>query len=287
MKNLKVDFVIETCLVAIYKDNLLNENLYLKGGQYLRVKENIKSRFSVDTDFSYDGKIDDHEVYFETLEKCLALEFHNCGYYLFSFKAVRKPKMKSEDVPDFWQGWGVEFKLIEESKRNLPQEKLDVQALVPQGTTSPKILIDISEYEYCQHTEFVKVNSTEIKTYSRALVILEKLRAICQQHKDYPLKDGTSRARDFYDIERLWNKTIFDGDDSLDELIKQLNQHLSGVFGAKKVSLDLIKKIQENEFITAQSSNWASVQQTVKAEDLQPFDYYVSNLKELVKKLKI
>lgn len=283
MIKVAIDRVIEICLTAIYKNDLLNANLYLKGGQYLRVKENLKNRFSVDTDFSYDGKIEDSEVYFETLKSCLTQEFYSNGFYLFAFKFSRRPKMLAEDTPDFWIGWAVEFKFIENEKRNLKDDQLNREAIIAEGTSSPKVLIDISQSEYCGSSDIVKLQSVEVKTYSRELVILEKLRALCQQHPDYPYKDGNPRGRDYFDIEQLWSKAISEPNLDEDAFKAGLLKHIKEVFAAKNVDLGLLKKIQEEKFVESQKLNWPSVEQTVAKEVLKPFSYYIENIKEIVK----
>lgn len=283
MIKVSIDRVIEICLTAIYKNDLLNAKLYLKGGQYLRVKENLKNRFSVDTDFSYDGKIEESEVYFETLKDCLIQEFHSNGFYLFAFKFSRRPKMLAADTPDFWIGWAVEFKFIESEKRNLEIGQLNREAIIAEGTSSPKVLIDISQSEYCGSSDIVKLKSVEVKTYSRELVILEKLRALCQQHPDYLYKDGNPRGRDYFDIEQLWSKAISEPD--LDEAVFKagLLKHIKEVFAAKDVDLGLLKKIQEEKFVDSQKLNWPSVEATVAKDVLKPFDYYIENIKEIIK----
>lgn len=287
MKKVSIDHVIEICLTAIYKNDLLNANLYLKGGQYLRVKENLKNRFSVDTDFSYDGKIEDSEAYFETLKSCLTQEFYSNGFYLFAFKFSRRPKMLAEDTPDFWIGWAVEFKFVENAKRNLKEDQLNREAIIAEGTNSPKVLIDISQSEYCGSYDIVKLDSVEVKTYSRELVILEKLRALCQQHRDYPYKDGNPRGRDYFDIEQLWTKAISDTNLDVEEFKARLLKYIKEVFSAKDVDLGLLRKIQDSEFIETQKLNWPSVEQTVAKDVLKPFSYYTENIKEIVKFLDL
>ena len=59
---LTTDFVMETCLVAIFS-NHLPDPIHLKGGQALRIKEKITSRFSADMDFSNPSKIEDPDFF--------------------------------------------------------------------------------------------------------------------------------------------------------------------------------------------------------------------------------
>lgn len=279
---LEIYFVIETCLVAIFSKNIFSGHIFLKGGQALRLKENLKSRFSADIDFSSPTPIAEDDVFFDEMKSALSLEFFRHGLCLFDFKHVRRPKRRPDNTPDFWSGWAVEFKLIEDSKRNLDPKARSVQAIIPKGANSPVIEIDISEYEYCGAVEKLKVQGTVINVYSRTLLLLEKIRAICQQHPDYPLKGEGQRARDYYDVERLWSKVLKDGHS--DDFLNDCAQHLGKVFAAKKVELVLLQKIFEPDFAELQSADWASVQSTV-SEKLQPFEYYNESLSVLINEI--
>lgn len=272
---LEIDFVIETCLVAIFSRDLLAEHMYLKGGQALRVKENIRSRFSADMDFSSDGAISASDVFFEVLKQALTDEFRQSGYSLFDFKATRRPRVRSTNMPDFWSGWAVEFKLIEEAKKDLPIEHRRREALTPSGANSPTISIDISEHEYCGSVEKVKVRRTPVHVYSTVLLLLEKLRAICQQHPEYPYKRADQRSRDYYDIERLWGKVLKSGE--AEAFLNEAAKHLINVFKAKDVKIGLLDRIFEPEFVELQRSGWGAVELTVDG-DLKSFDYYNETL---------
>lgn len=280
---LEIDHVIETSLVAMFAKGVLSEEIFLKGGQALRLKENLKNRFSADMDFSTPGQITNEEIYFNLMKEALAREFFANGLCLFDFKFVRKPKWRSADKPDFWSGWAVEFKLIEESKRNLPEAQRAREAIIPVGANSPKITIDISEHEYCGAIEKFKLKGSVINIYTRTLLLLEKVRAICQQHPDYPHKEPDQRSRDYYDVERLWNKVLTDGNE--EEFLNDCAKHLREVFDAKEVNLDLLEKIFNPTFVELQKSGWTAVEQTVKG-DLGKFDYYNESLYLVVSEIK-
>lgn len=281
---LEIDYVIETSLVAIFSTDLLSESIYLKGGQALRVKEQLRNRFSADMDFSFPDKISDEDVFFEMMQTALEQEFYANGLSLFDFKAVRKPRFKAAGTPDFWSGWGVEFKLIEKSKRNDPPEKRSREALIPVGANSPTITIDISEHEYCGSVERIQIKGTQVNVYSRTLLILEKIRAICQQHPEYPYKSNDQRARDYYDIERLWSKVLKDG--NTDAFLRDCASHFKAVFDAKGVTYDLLEKIFSPNFVELQRSGWSAVEVTVRGR-LQPFEYYNETLKSIISEIKI
>ncbi|MFZ3229013.1 MAG: nucleotidyl transferase AbiEii/AbiGii toxin family protein [Pseudobdellovibrio sp.] len=284
---ISIDAVITISLTAIYSNDLLKDKLYLKGGQYLRMVAKIKNRFSVDTDFSTPNEIENEEIFFHALQEALSLEFYKNGFYLFSFKFSRKPKKRNSDIPDHWSGWAVEYKIIESSKRNLKQEELDRSAIIPDGAPNPKITLDISEYEFCGNTEKVKLaGSIEILSYSRVLVVLEKIRAICQQHPNYPLKKGNARSRDYYDIDILWNLALKEPGADPELFIQELKKYLRPVFEAKDVNLTLLKDIFEESFIESQKLGWPSVLETVSDKNIQGFDYYLENLKNIVNEIR-
>jgi predicted nucleotidyltransferase component of viral defense system len=280
---MKIDFVIEVCLTGIFKEDIFNESLYLKGGQALRLKENLRKRFSADIDFSASSEIKDKDLFFSKIKDSLYQEFLTHDLYLFDFVFTRRPKQRKEGTPDFWGGWEVEFKLIEKSKMGGNIDKLRREAIVPEGVASPKINLDISEHEYCGSVEKIKVRSVDVNVYSRALLLLEKIRAICQQHPDYKLTKNDSRARDYYDVERLWDKVVTRAEQ--EPFLSECKMHIGKVFAAKGVELSLLDRIFEDEFLEIQESGWPSVRATV-SDKVEDFDYYVSVLQDIIRNLK-
>ena len=280
---MEVDEVIEICLTGLYKEDVFNDTLYLKGGQALRIKEDLKSRFSADIDFSTPSKIELPDLFFKNLVDALSNEFSARGYHLFDFKPERRPKFRPNDMPDFWGGWLVTFKFIENKNKTLPLENKRKQAIIPRGALSQTIDFDISEYEYCGSVEKVKVKSINVSVYSRVLLLVEKIRAICQQHPDYKLKGNDSRARDYYDIEKLWSKVIQEKNEKL--FLEECSKHIHNVFDAKQVDFGLLDKIFLDDFVEIQRSGWSSVVATV-SDKIQNFDYYNENLKLIISEIK-
>lgn len=278
--SISIDEIITATLLAMFKDNIFDDKIYLKGGQALRIKEKLTSRFSADIDFSVPGAIQNPDDLFSKLKGALYAEFQSKGLHIFDFDYYKKPKVKKDGSPDFWSGWGMEFKLIQDSKKTLALDTMRRQALLPEGCVSTKITIDVSEYEYCGSVEKLKIGSVEIATYSRALLLLEKIRAICQQHSSYELKGVDSRARDFYDIEKLWQKVLKDKKHLT--FIKECKIHIPHVFSSKNVPLELMDKIFEPDFLEIQKSGWETVKSTV-SERIDSFDYYVENLREIIR----
>lgn len=278
-----IDDAVRSVLVGIYSSNTLSDRMYLKGGQALRVSQNLRARFSKDSDFSIEGVVGNEEAFFKELKESIASEFLRLDLYVIDFEFVRKPKFKPEGTPDFWQGWAVEFKLITRDQINLTKDRQSASAIVPEGSQSNKILIDISEMEYCGSFEMVKVESVEVKVYSRVLLVVEKIRAICQSHPDYKYRlKKSNRARDFFDIEQLCSKSIVEG--AYEELVNKCRENLDKVFDAKEVPPELILKcVNEESFFESQKFGWEEVKSTVSTKE--DFSYYFQFLKDLCKKI--
>jgi hypothetical protein len=127
------------------------------------------------------------------------------------------------------------------------------------------------------------VKSTEVKVYSRPLIINEKLRSLCQQHFSYKhFKNLKPRPRDFYDIDLLYSKSITEG--TVLNLIKECQRHLEKVFEAKDVDIAILERIFEEEYLNLLRPTWGTVLSSVGSE-LESFDYYVDSTKYLVDKI--
>ena len=283
---IRAEEVIWKILMAVYSHDILSEKMYLKGGQALRFVHGLKSRLSRDSDFSFPDKIKKETVFFEYLSAGIKKEFLKARLYVIDFKFTRKPKIKKTGAPDFWSGWAIEFKLIAKKHLHLSKARQSAAAIIPEGFLTNKIPIDISEMEYCGAFETIKIKSVKIKVYSKPLLVLEKLRAICQSHPDYQYRNTPSnRARDFYDIEQIYTKAL--NEDKLEVFFKELSKHIGKVFEAKRVPLSFIDFCLNNhEFLKSQEIGWEEVKATVKGLD-QDFSYYVQTLKSIVKKIKL
>jgi len=98
------------------------------------------------------------------------------------------------------------------------------------------------------------------------MIAIEKLRAICQQMPDYPLRrHPTARARDFYDIHLIAATSGMDFSTPANlELTRQ-------IFAAKEVPLEFLGRIKnEREF---HRPDWDSVRASSSGE-VAGFDYY-------------
>jgi hypothetical protein len=247
----------------------------LKGGSAMRLFDNLTSRLSIDADFSVEDIIYDDKMFFAAIKSSVETSFHNLRLYIIDFKIKRKPKNKKKNKPDWWGGWSCEFKLVSHDHRGKSIEAKRRNALIPEGANSSKIIMDISEHEYCGKKRTKNFHGIKILGYSRELLVLEKIRAICQQHPNYAYRLSKNRARDFYDIYEL---TV----DVDDNFANRCKHHIEKVFKAKEVPLEILKSLWMDDFIDEQRRGFDQVKNTVSG-GVKNFDVYVEYLRFLVK----
>jgi len=109
------------------------------------------------------------------------------------------------------------------------------------------------------------------------LLVVEKIRAICQQHPDYAYRLSKNRARDFYDIYELTSHMD-------DDFPRRCSDLIENVFKAKGVSLQFLGAFWNDDFIDEQRRGFDQVKDTVSGA-LQEFDVYVENLRFFVKEI--
>jgi len=270
---MKIEDVIDRSIVAIFRDPILGKKLVLKGGSALRLLENDRTRLSIDADFSVKKAITE-ERFFERMEAALKKEFGSMGLDVIDFLAIRRPSRIKKGFPEWWGGWLCQFKLLETTYRNLSKEDKRRRSIIPEGASSSKIELEISEHEYCGQKRRKQIKGVIVQGYSRELLILEKLRAICQQHIKYKFRTRKHRSRDFYDIYRLCSNMD-------DELLQECKKRLAPVFNAKKVPLELLKALWEKEFIEEQQQGFTQVVNTVR-DNVYEFEVYLEHVRYLV-----
>jgi len=194
-------------VVSMFSDDELEEDLVLKGGNAMDLIHRLSSRASLDLDFSmkhdFIGGVDEFRA---RVERGLQRTFRPEGYEVFDVKMQEKPDAISDDMKDFWGGYGVEFKittreLFEANKDNI----IDLRKHAIKIGQGQKFLIDISRFEYTDCKEEVDLDGYRIYVYTAEMIVCEKLRAICQQLPEYGeiirrSYKGKARARDFLDI---------------------------------------------------------------------------------------
>lgn len=274
--------IIKQSVLALYSNKLITDTLILKGGTALSISENLCKRTSTDIDFSVSDEISNPEQFFEEIRKTLIGHFKTKDHELFDFSYSKRPSRRTERTPDFWGGYEVRFKLIPAGHGFEDLEIKRRNALMPDGYDSTIISMQISEHEFCALVKELNIDGAVVRVYEPALLILEKLRAICQQHPGYPHAISRNRARDYYDIYQLVKKH------RSGHFYSKLKDNLGNVFSAKGVGLDLVDKIFEEDFIQFQKDGFEEVKKTVSVNQglVEDFDFYVEQLKILVDHLR-
>ena len=257
-------------ITALFSDDVLFEQIVLKGGNAMSLVYGISSRASLDLDFSLEKDFENLEEIQARMERALANRFASIEFVPFDVKLLPKPSNRDENRFLWWGGYRLEFKLVDEQRFQRHSSKLE-QLRREAFVVGPKLLkvftVDLSKWEYTAGKTRADLDAYTIYVYTPAMIALEKVRAICQQMEDYAPTRRTRhpRARDFYDIHTIVTKTGFRFDaPETAELMKE-------IFAAKMVPLSLLGKIEgQREFHRA---DWPSVQTTASGK-LAEFDYY-------------
>ncbi|CAN5317109.1 nucleotidyl transferase AbiEii/AbiGii toxin family protein [soil metagenome] len=263
-------------IAALLADEYFMATLVLKGGNALNLAYNISTRGSIDIDFSI--ALDFSNLDLATLNNKVTIllksEFEKHNYKVFDVLMVEKPKDIEEDVKEFWGGYKIEFKIVSakhnfELEDNIEKMRRHAIPLHPKGST--KFTVDISKFEYVETKKIQDIEGTTLYVYTPEMLVLEKLRALCQQLPQY--KDivkhmnSRARARDFFDIHNLM--TSF----KLDFTTSKNIELARNIFEAKKVPLYFIRSLPTQYELHAES--WGSVIQTIEnGSYIKDFDYY-------------
>lgn len=272
----------------MFSDDDLMDMLVLKGGNALDIVHNVALRASKDIDFSMENEFsqEDKPIIEEKIKRVLKETFSSEGFEVFDINLEEKPVRISPEMAKFWGGYQVKFKIIESKK--FTKLRKDREALRRNATvTGPKnkrtFTIDISKFEFCDPKKEYNLEGYTIYVYTPEMIVLEKIRAICQQMPEYgefvANPSQSARARDFFDI-----YTIFENF-RIDLKSKENVEILKNIFSAKRVPLYLIGKIDEyREF---HRPDFSSLKDTVKtAAALKNFDFYFDYVLEKLKRLE-
>lgn len=266
---------------SLFADDELLAQLVLKGGNALNLVHNIGNRSSLDIDCSMEGEFEDidkaQQRIFGTLKKRFEVE----GLSIFDTQFEEISGKTSAEGSNRWGGYNLKFKVIpqrrfDELKGDV--RKAQIQALVTGPTQETNFRIQISKFEFCRPKREVEFEDYSIYVYTPAMIAIEKLRAICQQMPDYPLRQRpTARARDFYDIYMilLWRH--------IDLRDPETHGLARNIFEAKSVSLKLLSRI--GEYREFHRQDWPQVQNAVILR-LREFDFYFDSVLENVDFLK-
>lgn len=281
-------------LKALVSDDYLLDTLTLKGGNALELIYHLNKRGSKDLDFSLEQDFDeDDDSVKERLLNTLKITFNEEGFDVIDFKFAKTPLSVSADMADFWGGYDIEFKVVDQgisrSYGHLNGEKR-VEALRRNAVKfgdrgSPVIQIDISKYEYIGKRVKSNIEGLVVYAYAPVLILFEKLRALCQHTNEYDeivrrsRSSGHGRARDFFDIH-----SILENIPDLDVYGEESLSMLRNVFAAKRVPLMLLTLIPN--YRAAHEENFQSLKATIGAnQGLDNFNVYYEYVMVVVNQL--
>lgn len=241
-------------IIALFSDDVLLDQLVLKGGNAISLVHGISPRDSLDVDFSLEADFEDREATLARMERALVSRFNVVGLIPFDVKLTSQLSEQRENQQPWWGGYQLEFKLIEETRHRSFGSDLDRlrrEAFVVGPNQQRIFRVDFSKYEYTTGKVQAEIDNYTIYVYTPAMIAIEKLRAVCQQMEDYAPTGNTKRprARDFFDIFML----------------------IRIIFAAKDVPTSLLGNLaQQREY---HRLDWPNVRTTV-AEPLKEFDFY-------------
>lgn len=267
-------------LTAVASDDLLVEQLVLKGGNALELIHRIGERASLDLDFSMEEDVAGAPELEPRLKRAVEDRLDSMGLVVLDWKFGPRPNTPKE-VGARWGGYRAEFKLV---TRDLVRAHAgDADALrrqaVELGPEHQRIFqIDISRFEFCRGSALVDVDGYELKVYTPAMIAAEKLRAICQQMPEYAQRRHPApRPRDFYDIHAI---VTVAGVQLAGEV--ELIRHM---FDAKEVPYGLLGLLARERERGFHRQEWPAVVQAVRGE-VKDFDFYFDFLCARVEELK-
>jgi hypothetical protein len=268
-------------ITALFSDDELMDKFVLKGGNALDLVHRLGARSSVDIDLSIPDDFSDLDDVRARIFRALRDRFDAAGYVVFDEKFSKKPSRPRPGESRRWGGYMVEFKLAPKERFELLRHDLPAlqrSALLIGDAQRRVFKIDISKYEFCAAKLETELDDYTIYVYTLPMMAIEKLRALCQQMPDYPLRRyEKARARDFYDIYTIVTSGGIDL--AAAENIELLRQ----IFAAKEVPLLLLPKIAESRDLHV--ADWAAVRQSV-AGSLGEFDFYFSFVVGIVNRLQ-
>lgn len=264
-------------LQALVSDDELMDTLVLKGGNAIDLIYGLGDRTSLDLDFSLKSDFDSASlpILRDKLTHLLVGRFGAEGLRVYDVQFGPRPQRRTEPPIPFWGGYQLEFKIIPAEKyESLKGEMQTVrrQSLRVAGPSSTQTMkVEMSKYEVCEPAEDSDIGGYTIRVYTPTLIVIEKLRAICQQTEEYkevvPTMKPSPRAKDFFDIHRLVTRFKMDIHTDTNVLL------VHAVFDAKKVPLALLGRLEAYRDFHAQG--YASLKDTIRPNvPLRDFDFY-------------
>jgi predicted nucleotidyltransferase component of viral defense system len=275
-------------IMALFSDDYLMDTLVLKGGNALDMVYDISKRGSLDLDFSITGEFSKEDIpqIEENIILCLTRDFSSAGYKAFDIKFEERPRFLKPGLRDFWGGYLISFKIIglaRQGKNDRDIEKQRREAIEVGYRHERKMQIEISKYEYCSEKNAFEMDGMTIYVYSLKMIVIEKIRALCQQTAEYEAiigtRTATARSKDFFDIYTVLSETAIDiNSNESHELIK-------AVFEAKRVPLYLIGELYKTREMHKQ--DFLVIKDTLKkGVPIKEFDYYFDYVIDKLEGLK-
>jgi hypothetical protein len=262
-------------IIALFSEPSLKQALVLKGGNLLDVVYGISTRPSKDIDLSMCGEFQNPEETRCTIERVLQSTFSGHGYVVFDVTLTEQPPTLTENMRDFWGGYRVYFKAVEREQCDSlgdDREAIRKRATPLRAGGSTKFPIEISKYEYCDGKEERLLDGCAIYVYTPAMLVCEKLRAICQQMPEYAeviRRTGRPRGRDFLDIYTV--AEFF----RLDFAASTFHDVARCIFEVKRVPLRLLGLICTPDVMEFHRSDFISVVDTVRPDaEVQSYEFY-------------
>jgi predicted nucleotidyltransferase component of viral defense system len=268
-------------IIAMFSVDVLFDKVVLKGGNALTLVYGMSSRTSLDLDFSIENDFEDFDDIQRRVFDALKDRYAAEGYTVFDLKFEKKPAVPRQGQSPRWGGYMISFKLMERTKYDTLGGNVDAarrDALVVGPDQRRTFTIDLSKFEYTAGKKEAQIDEFAIYVYTPEMIVIEKIRAICQQMPEYGQRGYTTpRARDFFDIHLVLSKIKLD-------LSTARNLELARcIFAAKEVPLSLIAEIPtQREF---HRQDWESVRAST-AEAVKEFDYYFDYVVEQTKLLQ-
>jgi predicted nucleotidyltransferase component of viral defense system len=275
--------VRRTTIIALFADDALAGMLALKGGNALSLVYGITNRTSVDLDFSMKEDFPDFPDARGRIFRVLKDRFDSAGYVVFDEKLTPKPRIDGEDLTPWWGGYELNFKIIKKERYkeliHTKPGKLRIEAAVTGPGSKRVFKVDFSKFENIDGKEEHEMDHYSIYVYTPEMIVLEKLRAICQQMPEYTEpRLASARARDFFDIHEAIEKRSIDLTNSANLELLRL------IFNAKQVPLSLLLRIGDTrEF---HRPDWPSVVTSVAGGSIEGFDFYFDFVLRQIERLK-
>lgn len=285
-----IDRIKKLAIVALVSDDYLMEQLVFKGGNAIDLVYQISGRASMDLDFSIPAAFpqDDLSRISTKIQASLEKTYESEGLVPFDLSITQKPDMTAHtDEMQFWGGYAIDFKLIPNTLFH--QHSRNIEALRKRSTPvhpndARTLHIDISKFECCTAKEPAHIHGFTVYVYTTEMIVLEKIRAICQQHPDYRAivksHAPSARARDFFDIHLITQKY------PLDFSTHRTKELLTACFQSKRVPLALIHQVATQRELHRR--DYPSLRDTVRpGVDLKPFDYYFDYVVDMLSSIHI